>query len=148
MAMDSTLSLQTLSSAAAHAAVAAAVAHARTLGVAVNVAVVDAGGQLLAFLRMDGAFLHSIDIAIDKAYTALGFGFPTEAWAGLFATDPLLQTGLGVRPRLVVLGGGVPAYAGAARVGAIGVSGASAAQDAACARAALAALGLQDAAAS
>lgn len=141
---SATLSLQTLSSEAAHAAVAAAAAHARQLGVAVNVAAVDAGGNLLAFLRMDGAFLHSIEIAIDKAYTAVGFGFPTEAWAGVFAADPLLQAGLSVRPRLVVLGGGVPAHAGAQRVGAIGVSGASAEQDAACARAGLAAIGLHD----
>lgn len=141
----STVSLRSLSSEAAHAAVAAAVAHARGLGVRVNVAAVDASGVLVAFLRMDGAFLHSIEIAIDKAYTAAGFGFPTEGWAAAMAGDEMLKAALSVRPRLVVVGGGVPAYEGAQRVGAIGVSGASAEQDAACARAALAAIGLQDA---
>ncbi|EGD02332.1 hypothetical protein B1M_22017, partial [Burkholderia sp. TJI49] len=55
--------------AASHAAQAAAQAAER-LGVRVNVAVVDAGGLLAAFVRMPGAPLHSIDIAIDKAYTA------------------------------------------------------------------------------
>lgn len=59
---------------AASEAVHAAVAHAAKLGICINVAVVDAGGNLAAFLRMPGAFLHSIDIAIDKAYTAASFG--------------------------------------------------------------------------
>lgn len=143
--MQATVPTRSLTSEAAQAAVAAAVAHARSLGVRVNAAAVDAGGALLAFRRMDGAFLHSIDIAIDKAYTAASFGFATEGWAGAMAGDEMLKTGLSVRPRLVVLGGGVPAYEGAQCVGAIGVSGASAEQDAECARAGLAAIGLQDA---
>lgn len=140
----STVSLRNLSSDAAHAAVAAAVAHARTLGVRVNVAAVDAAGTLMAFQRMDGAFLHSIDIAIDKAYTAASFGFPTEGWAALIEGDATLRACMPARPRLVVLGGGVPVYEGAQQVGAIGVSGATAEQDAVCARAAIAAIGLND----
>lgn len=141
---SSTVPLRNLSSEAAHAAVAAAVAHARGLGIRVNAAAVDASGVLLAFLRMDGAFLHSVDIAIDKAYTAAGFGFATEGWAAAMAGDEMLKAALSVRPRLVVVGGGVPAYEGAQRVGALGVSGGSAEQDAACARAALAAIGLAE----
>jgi uncharacterized protein GlcG (DUF336 family) len=140
-----TVPASNLSSDAALAAVAAALVHAQRLGVRVNAAAVDASGVLLAFQRMDGAFLHSIDIAIDKAYTSASFGFPTEGWGPLIDADATLKAGLSVRPRLVVLGGGVPAYEGAQRVGAIGVSGASAEQDAACARAGLAAIGLQDA---
>ena len=55
---------------------AAAVRHAEKPKIRINVAVVDAGGNLAAFLRMPGGFLHSIDIAIDKAYTAAGSEFP------------------------------------------------------------------------
>ncbi|EWS54686.1 MULTISPECIES: heme-binding protein [unclassified Methylibium] len=140
-----TIPLRNLSSQAAQAAVEAAIAHAEKLGVRVVAAAVDAGGVLLALRRMDGAFLHSIDIAIDKAYTAVSFGFPTEGWAGVLADNEMRKVGLSVRPRLVVLGGGVPAHEGALRVGAIGVSGATSEQDAECARAGLAAIGLQDA---
>jgi uncharacterized protein GlcG (DUF336 family) len=61
---------------AAAAAIQAAARKAEEMGVKVNVAVVDPGGNLAGFLRMPGAFLHSIDIAIDKAYTAAGFGIP------------------------------------------------------------------------
>lgn len=142
--MATTTLQHTLTDEAAHAAVAAAVAHARGLGVRVNVAATDGSGLLMAFLRMPGAFLHSIDIAIDKAYTAAGFGFPTERWPALLEGDAALRIGIPQRPRLVVLGGGVPIYAGPDCVGAIGVSGASAEQDAACARAGLAAIGLSD----
>ncbi|HRM71225.1 MAG TPA: heme-binding protein, partial [Thauera phenylacetica] len=70
----------TISWEAAHAAVAAAVAKAEALGVRINVGVADASGNLVAFLRMPGAFPQSIAIAIDKAYTAGGFGFPTGKW--------------------------------------------------------------------
>ena len=52
---------------AAAAATTAAVRWAHEAGIRINVAVVDAGGNLAAFLRMPGAFLHSIDIAVDKA---------------------------------------------------------------------------------
>lgn len=142
--MAATTLQHTLTDEAAHAAVAAAVAHARGLGVRVNVAATDGSGLLMAFLRMPGAFLHSIDIAIDKAYTAAGFGLATERWPALLEGDAALHAGIPQRPRLVVLGGGVPIYAGPDCVGAIGVSGASAEQDAACARAGLAAIGLSD----
>ena len=131
-----------ISTPAAHAAVAAAVGHARTLGIAVNVAVVDGSGTLTAFLRMNGAFLHSIDIAIDKAHTAASFGFPTSQWPELLAGDEALRLGLPLRPRLVVFGGGLPLVSDGVRLGGIGVSGGSAEQDEACARAGLHALGL------
>jgi uncharacterized protein GlcG (DUF336 family) len=139
---------------AAAAAVAAAVAHAGTLGVRVNAAVVDGSGSLMAFLRMPGAFLHSIDIAIDKAYTAASFGFPTAQWPAILAGDDGLRLGLPLRPRLVVFGGGLPIVEspiegpaegrdeGRVLIGGIGVSGASAEQDEACARAGLLAIGL------
>ncbi len=131
-----------ISSEAAHAAVAAAVKEAERLGIRINVAVTDPAGVLMAFLRMPGAFLHSVDIAIDKAYTAAGFGFPTSKWAGAVGNDEMLKLGLNARPRLVMFGGGLPLEEKGQRIGGIGVSGGSAEQDEICAQAGIAALGL------
>ena len=117
-------------------------AKAEALGIRINVAVTDASGTLMAFLRMPGAFLHSIDIAIDKAYTAASFGFPTSQWGAALANDELLRAGLNARPRLVLFGGGLPVVEGGERIGGIGVSGGSAEQDEVCAAAGMAALGL------
>ena len=127
---------------AAAAACQAATAHAETLGIRINVAVTDASGTLCGFLRMPGAFLHSIDIAIDKAYTAASFGFPTGQWMDILSRNEALRIGLPQRPRLVVFGGGLPIVDGGERIGAIGVSGGSAEQDEACAAAGLEALNL------
>lgn len=127
---------------AAQAAIAAAVASAQAQGLRINVAVVDGGGTLVAFARMSGAFLHSIDIAIDKAYTAASFGFPTAQWGALLAGDEMLRLGLAERPRLVMFGGGLPIIEAGERIGGIGVSGGSVEQDEACARARLHAIGL------
>lgn len=128
---------------AAQTIVTAACGAAEALGLRVNVAVVDSGGVLAGFLRMPGAFLHSVDIAIDKAYTAVSFGFPTSQWPRILADDEALRLGIPLRPRLVVFGGGLPIVeAGGELIGGIGVSGGSAAQDEACARAGLAAIGM------
>ena len=126
---------------AAAAACSAAVAYATAKGWKINVAVVDRGGNLMAFLRMPGAFIHSIDIAIDKAYTSASFGFPTKAWMGAIGHDEGMKLGFSAQPRLIVFGGGLPIGSGE-WIGGIGVSGASEAQDAECARAGLAAIGL------
>lgn len=125
---------------AAAAACQAAVAHAEARGLRINVAVTDSSGILTAFLRMPGAFLHSIEIAIDKAYTAASFGFPTSQWAAIVGNDEILRIGLNQRPRLVMFGGGLPIVEDGERIGGIGVSGGSAEQDEACAAAGLAAL--------
>ncbi|MBS0317078.1 MAG: heme-binding protein [Proteobacteria bacterium] len=131
-----------ISAEAAAIALQAAVAHAATLGIRINVALTDAAGVLAGFLRMPGAFLHSVDIAIDKAYTAASFGFPTAQWMSILAQDEGLRIGLAERPRLVVFGGGLPIREDGVLIGGIGVSGGSAEQDELCARAGLAALGL------
>ena len=133
---------RSISATAAHAAVAAAVAQAERLGIRINAAVVDAGGNLAAFLRMPGAFIHSIDIAVDKAYTAASFGFPTAQWGAIVASDKMLHHGLNQRARLVMIGGGLPLREGDVLIGGIGVSGGSAEQDEACAAAAIQAVGL------
>ncbi|HOY02540.1 heme-binding protein [Zoogloea sp.] len=134
---------QVISAAAVSVALEAAIARAESIGVRINVAVADSGGNLAGFLRMPGAFLQSIDIAIDKAYTAAGFGFSTKDWMKLVGHDEGMKLGFSARPRLVVFGGGLPIRAGGALIGGIGVSGASEAQDEECARAALDAIGAE-----
>lgn len=133
-----------ISAASASTAVQAAVRHAEANGWRINVAVVDRGGNLMAFLRMPGAFLHSIDIAIDKAYTAASFGFSTKEWMPAIGHDDGMKFGFSNQPRLIVFGGGLPIpdpEGSSEWIGGIGVSGASEEQDEACARAGLAALG-------
>lgn len=128
---------------AAQAAASAACAAPKAQGLRVNVAVVDASGVLAAFLRMPGAPLQSVDIAIDKAYTAASFGVAIGRWTELLAAhSPAVRDGLPRRPRFVAFGGGVPVVEDGVAIGAIGVSGASEAQDEACAQAGLQALGL------
>ena len=128
---------------AAHQAVGAAVQAAQALGLRVNVAVVDASGVLAAFLRMPGAPLHSVEIAIDKAYTAASFGLATSQWqAALQTHSAAVRDGIVLRPRFVAFGGGLPIKEHGQRIGGIGVSGGSEQEDEACARAALSALGL------
>ena len=130
-----------VSAEAAATAVQAAVAHAEAKGWKINAAVVDRGGNLMAFLRMPGAFLHSIEIAIDKAYTAASFGFSTKDWMPAIGHDEGMKFGFSARPRLIVFGGGLP-IGQKDWIGGIGVSGASEAEDEECARAGLAAIGM------
>lgn len=117
--------------------VAAASQKAEDLGIRINVAVVDKGGNLLAFQRMNGAFLHSIDISIDKAYTAAGFGFPTHKWMDEIRDVPQMREGIVHRDRLVIFGGGLPIELDGVVIGGIGVSGGSEEQDEICARSGL-----------
>jgi uncharacterized protein GlcG (DUF336 family) len=137
----------TISWEAAHAAVQAAVQEATRLGVRINVAVADASGNLVAFLRMPGAFPQSISIAIDKAYTAGGFGFPTADWMKVVGDNEGMKLGFSAQPRLIVFGGGLPIRSGGDLVGGIGVSGASEEQDGLCAQAGLRAIGADEPAA-
>ncbi len=132
-----------VSAEAVSVALEAAVAKAAELGVKINVAVADSGGNLSGFLRMPGAFVQSIDIAIDKAYTAAGFGFSTKDWMKLIGHDDGMKFGFSARPRLVVFGGGLPLRVNGELIGGIGVSGASEDQDEICARSALDAIGAE-----
>ncbi|ASW03935.1 GlcG/HbpS family heme-binding protein [Paraburkholderia aromaticivorans] len=128
---------------AARSAVEGAVRKALELEVRICAAVVDVGGNPLAFLRMPGAPLHSVSISEDKAYTAVSFGMPTSRWHDELKTQSeAVRQGLPSRPRFVAFGGGLPICVAGEVIGGIGVSGASEEQDEACARAALGATGL------
>jgi len=140
--MQTLRSTQILTAAAAHAAVGAAIAKGVELGVAVNVSVVDAGGNQIAFLRGDGAFLPSGKIARDKAYTAAGFGVPTGALYQALSDDAPVLAGILAQPGVALFQGGLPIRSNDELVGGIGVSGASAEQDEICARAGLLAIGM------
>jgi uncharacterized protein GlcG (DUF336 family) len=117
--------------------VTAALAKARELGVTENVAILDEGGNLKAFGRMDGASVPTIEIAQRKAYTAL-FGVSTQDFFNFIQSDPSLLAGIPTLPRTAAWGGGFPIQVDGAIVGAIGVSGAPKVEnDVDCARAAL-----------
>lgn len=105
-------------------------AKAKEIGVKMNIAVADVGGNLVAFERMDNAWLGSIHIAISKAYTAVAFNMTTEdlgkesqAGKSLFGIH---TTNHG---KIVIFGGGIPLTRKGVLVGAIGVSGGAVAQD-------------------
>lgn len=112
---------------------------ANEIGVPVNIAVLDGGADLKAFVRMDGALLGSIDIAVKKAKTAVLFGMNTEA-VGEFCKPGAPSQGLAAtNDVLVVFAGGVPIKNDAGEIiGGVGVSGGSVDQDQAVARAAAA----------
>jgi uncharacterized protein GlcG (DUF336 family) len=138
--MADVLTKHSISSELARKMVDAAVAKARELGVSENVAILDDGGNLKAFSRMDGAPILSIEMAQNKAYTAL-FGVPTQDFFKFIQGDPSLLAGIPTLPRVAAWGGGVPIKVNGEVVGAIGLSGAPTVQnDVDCARAALALL--------
>lgn len=113
-----------ISSTAARQVVEAAVAAAEAAGQPAAIAVADAGGNLIAFTRMDGAALQATQIAQDKAYTAAGFGMPSAQWHEFLQQDAPLAMGAptGI-DRFVPFGGGLPLVVEERVVGGIGVSG-------------------------
>lgn len=119
--------------------IAAGERKAVELEIPYNIAVVDAGGALVAHVRMDGAWLGSVDIAIDKAWTARAFDMSTEDLAQLTQSG---RQGFGLNTtnhcRVVIFGGGIPIRIDGTVVGAVGASGGSVEHDILVARAALA----------
>ena len=119
---------------------AAAERKAEEIGQPMNIAVVDAGGNLKAFARMDGAWLGSIDIAIKKAKTARYFDMPTGEIGKLSQPGgPLYQIEVS-NGGLITFPGGLPIKAGGQIIGAIGVSGSTVQNDHTCAEAGAAAI--------
>jgi uncharacterized protein GlcG (DUF336 family) len=137
----SSIAKHTIDAKTAEAAVDAAAAKARELGLAMCITVTDEAGNLKAFRRMDGAPMLSIGISQDKAYTSAAYGFPTHGWFDFIKGDAPLLHGIVHTPRLVVFGGGYPIKEKGELVGAIGISGGHYTQDMECAKAALAAIG-------
>jgi uncharacterized protein GlcG (DUF336 family) len=126
---------------AARDVVEAARAKAEEIGVPMNIAVVDAGNNLTAFARMDGAWLGSIDIAQNKAYTARAFDMSTKDLAPLCQPNqPLFGIHASNQGQLIIFAGGIPLESGDEVIGAIGVSGGSVEQDHEVAEAGVAAL--------
>jgi uncharacterized protein GlcG (DUF336 family) len=116
--------------AAARAVIEAACKKAEKIGVPMNVAVVDSGANLVAFVRMDGAWLGSIDIAQDKAFTARAFDITTKELAKQSQPgEPLFGITASNQGRVVIFAGGVPLKADGRIVGAVGVSGGQPDQD-------------------
>jgi len=113
----------------ADAMISEAIKKAKELGVRVSVAIVDEGGELKAFKRMDGAPILTIQIAIDKAWTAVSFGIPTHEWYNIIKDNPPLAMGFPKIPRLIIFGGGFPIRYKGQVIGGIGVSGGTAEQD-------------------
>jgi uncharacterized protein GlcG (DUF336 family) len=121
--------------------VEAARKKAEEIDVPMNIAVVDAGNNLTAFARMDGAWLGSIDIAQNKAYTARSFDMSTKDLAPLCQPgQPLFGIHASNQGRLIVFAGGIPLTSGDDVIGAIGVSGGSVEEDHEVAEAGVAAL--------
>jgi uncharacterized protein GlcG (DUF336 family) len=124
----------------ARTTIAAAESKAAEIGQPMNIAVADAGGNLIAHVRMDGAWLGSIDISIKKAYTSRAFDISTKDLAehsqsgGQFFGIHASNDG-----RIMIFAGGVPLKRDGKVVGAIGVSGGSGEQDHAVAEAGAAA---------
>ena len=122
---------------AAQAMIERARAHATDIGVPMNIAVTDGGGHLLAFARMDGATLGSIDIALAKAKTSILFNGPSEnLWDFCKPGGPAPATE-NTNGGLIPYAGGVAMNDDGSLVGAIGVSGGLPAQDGEVARAAI-----------
>jgi uncharacterized protein GlcG (DUF336 family) len=118
----------------------AAEAKAESLGIAYNIAVVDAGGHLLAFSHQDGALIGSIDLAIDKASTARIFDKATSYLATLAQSgEPLFGIQESNAGKVVIFGGGIPIIFEGAVVGAVGASAGTVEQDITVAEAGIAA---------
>jgi uncharacterized protein GlcG (DUF336 family) len=121
--------------------IAAAEKKAQEIGQPMNIAVVDAGGNLVSHVRMDRAWIGSIDISMNKAWTSRAFDIATKTLAefsqsggqffGIHASN---------HGRVMIFAGGLPLKRGAEVVGGIGVSGGSGDQDQAVAEAGAAAL--------
>ena len=134
--MADTVASLKLTSEGAMKLVQAAMAKAREMKVPECIAVVDAGGHMLAFARMDGAFALSLDTALRKAQTAASYGVPT----GDIAAGIDLKLAIATQGKRINLPGGLPVIVDGHVIGAIGVGSGTGEQDKQVANAALAAL--------
>ncbi len=116
--------------------IAAAEQKAKEIGQPMNIAVVDAGGNLVAHVRMDKAWIGSVDIAINKAWTSRAFDISTKELAELSQSgDEFFGIHVSNHGRVMIFAGGVPLKRGGEVMGAVGVSGGMGKQDQAVAEA-------------
>ncbi|MDQ6676443.1 MAG: heme-binding protein [Acidobacteriota bacterium] len=116
--------------------IAAAEKEAEHIGQPMNIAVVDAGGNLVAHVRMDKAWMGSVDIAINKAWTARAFDISTKELAELSQSgDQFFGIHVSNHGKVMIFAGGIPLKKGGEVVGAVGVSGGMGKQDQAVAEA-------------
>lgn len=125
---------------AARRVIAAGEQKAAEIGQPMNIAVVDAGGNLVSHIRMDGAWIGSVDISIKKAWTARAFDLATKDLAeNSQSGDQFFGIHASNDGRVMIFAGGIPLITGGRVVGAVGVSGGMGEQDQAVAEAAAAA---------
>jgi uncharacterized protein GlcG (DUF336 family) len=110
--------------------IAAAERRAKEIGQPMNIAVADGGGNLVAHVRMDNAWIGSVDIAINKAFTARAFDISTADLARLSQSgNQFFGIHASNHGRVMIFAGGVPLRRGGRVVGGVGVSGGSGDQD-------------------
>src|SRR5579875_667606 len=110
--------------------IAAAEKKAQAIGQPMNIAVVDEGGNLISHVRMDGAWIGSIDISINKAFTARAFDIATKDLAQHSQSGgQFFGIHVSNRGRVMIFAGGIPLKQGGKVIGAVGVSGGSGEQD-------------------
>jgi uncharacterized protein GlcG (DUF336 family) len=110
--------------------IAAAEKKAAEIGQPMNIAVVDAGGNLVSHVRMDKAWIGSVDISINKAWTSRAFDISTKDLAAHSQSgDQFFGIHVSNHGRVMIFAGGIPLKRGSEVVGAIGVSGGSGEQD-------------------
>ena len=120
--------------------IATAEKKARDIGQPMNIAVVDGGGNLVAHIRMDNAWIGSIDISINKAWTSRAFDIATNKLAELSQSgDQFFGIHVSNHGRVMIFAGGIPLKRDGEVVGAVGVSGGDGEQDTTVADAAAAA---------
>lgn len=134
-------STETLELAEARRMIAAATQKAESIGQPMNIAVVCAGGHLLAFERMPNAWMGSVDIAIKKAFTSRAFDIATQDLGKLSQSgDQFFGIHASNDGKIMIFAGGVPVKKNGKVIGAIGVSGGLGEQDQAVAEAGVAVL--------
>ncbi len=132
------LNVKRLSLADAHKLIGGAKRKAKRIGVPMCVAVADEAGNLIAFERMDGAKILSVDLSADKAFTAAVSKRPTHEDNEMCQPgSPVFGIHTSSGGRFSIVGGGYPVVVRGAVVGAVGLSGGAIEQDMECSEAAL-----------
>lgn len=134
--MSDTTPFLKLTNEGAHKILAAAVAKAEETGIPECISIVDPGGHLIAFTKMDGAFVQSIDSSLRKAMTSASYGDPT----GLMPEGPDIRLAIATDGKRINLPGGLPIIVDGHVIGGIGVGSGTGAEDLVVAKAGLEAL--------